>query len=179
METFTDPKQLVENPQYQKQRRKTLAGLRDGMIDAPILGVVNGFNTLPYCFTLQCCCGHFLHNDVKESNNLESLPVTNTISVVEYSIAYIAFCVENSDMGRRFLDALKDITALDPETIQFGSAEWFWKRQVNSYVLQVEPTVWKYEDTATLDYGEALRTEKVRDELFVHLQGLLKKQLTV
>ena len=107
METFTDIKELVENPHYQNQREKGLAGLRDGMIDVPIIEIVNGFNKLPCCFTLQSCYGHFLYNDQKDPHNLESLPVTSNIARVEYKIAYIAFCTENSDSGRKLLEALK------------------------------------------------------------------------
>ena len=107
METFTDIKELVENPHYQDQREKGLAGLRDGMIDVPIIEIVNGFNKLPCCFTLQSCYGHFLYNDQKDPHNLESLPVTSNIARVEYKIAYIAFCTENSDSGRKLLEALK------------------------------------------------------------------------
>jgi hypothetical protein len=55
VETFTDPKKMVENPNYQDQRQKSLAGLSDDLIDAPIIELINDFNKLPYCFTLQSC----------------------------------------------------------------------------------------------------------------------------
>jgi hypothetical protein len=58
----------------------------------------------------------------------------------------------------------------------FCCAEWFWKRQVNSYALQVEPDRFKFEDKAILDYKEALRIEKIRNEFFVRLKELLQKQ---
>ena len=58
-------------------------------------------------------------------------------------------------MGKELFEALKEITAIDPENIQFCCAEWFWKRQVNSYVLQVEPDRFKHKDTAELDFKEA------------------------
>jgi tRNA(Phe) wybutosine-synthesizing methylase Tyw3 len=61
LETFTEPKELAENPHYQDQRRKSLAGLSDGMIDVPIIELINAFNKLPYCFTLQSCYGHFIY----------------------------------------------------------------------------------------------------------------------
>jgi len=95
---------------------------------------------------------------------------------VEYSIAYIALCIENSDWGRMFFDALKGIADIEPENIQFCCAEWFWKRQVNSYALQVEPDRFKFEDKAILDYKEALKIEKIRNEFFVQLKELLQKQ---
>ena len=135
METFIEPKLLAENPQYQDQRRKSLAGLSNSMIDIPIIGLIDAFNKLPYCFTLQSCYGHFIYNCQKNPYNLESLPVTDIIARVEYKIAYICFCIENSAFGRGLLETLNKITAIDPENIQCCCAERFWKRQVNSYVL--------------------------------------------
>ena len=71
-------------------------------------------------------------------------------------------------------ETLKQITAIDPENIQFCCAEWFWKRQVNSYALQVEPDKFKHQDTAILDYKEALHIENVRNEFFRRLYDLVK-----
>ncbi|MCU0613569.1 MAG: hypothetical protein MUD09_00650 [Desulfobacterales bacterium] len=175
METFTETKPLLDNPHYQAQRQMCLAGLHDGMIDTPIIEVIHALNQLPYCFTLQCCYGHFVYAGQDDPHNLEPLPLTHTIASVEYRIAYIAVCIENSDLGRLLLDALKGIADIDPQNIQFGCAEWFWERQLNSYVLQVEPDRFKFQDKATLDYPEALKVEKVRNEFFVQLMGLLQK----
>ena len=176
METFTALKNLVENPHYQAQRQTSLTGLTGVVIDEPIKEHINCFNKLPFCFTLQSCHGHFLYNDQKDPHNLDPLPVTNTISRVEYRIAYIAFCIDKSDQGKKLFDALKTITAIDQENIQFCCAEWFWKRQVNSYALQVEPDRFKCEDKAILDYQEALIIEKTRNIFFIQLKKLLQKQ---
>jgi hypothetical protein len=173
LETFTEPKQLTENPHYFKQRQKGLATLSDAEIDAPIIEIIKDFNKLPFCFTLQSCYGHFLYSGQRNPNNLDALPVTKTITRVEYRIAYIAFCLENSDAGRGLFEALKEITAIDPEYIQFCSAEWFWKRQVNSYALQVEPDRFKREDTAIIEGREALYIEKIRNYFFVQINELL------
>ncbi len=177
METFTEPKEFVENPHYEDQRQKTLASLSDDMLDAPIINLINGFNQLPYCFTLQCCYGHFIHNRQKDPHNLDPLPISDAIDNVEYRIAYIAFCIENSASGKMFREALSDISLVDLENIQFCSGEWFWKRQVNSYALQVQPDRFKDKDSAILDYKEALLIEQVRDEFFVQLHELLRKLL--
>lgn len=117
METFTEIKALVENPHYHHQRQKSLAGLHDGMTDRPLIEVVNAFNILPYCFTLQCCYGHFIYGGQDDPHNLEPLPLTDTIAKVEYRIAYIALCIESSDLGRMLFDALKGIADIDPENI--------------------------------------------------------------
>ena len=176
METFTEPKELVENPYYQEQRQESLAGITDVMIDASIIEIVNSFNKLPYGFTMQSCYGHFLYDSQNDLYNLDSLPITKTIDRVEYKIAYLTFCVENSELGRRLLEDLNEITAIDPQNIQFCCAEWFWKRQVNSYALQVEPDRFKHKDKILLDYREALQIEKIRNEFFVQLKELLRKQ---
>ena len=172
METFTEPKELVENPHYQEQRQKTLTHLSDEIIDDPIIELINAFNKAPYCFTLQSCYGHFMYNGQNDSHNLHPLPITDTIAKVEYKIAYICLCVENTERGRGLFKALNEIRAIDPENIQFCCAEWFWKRQVNSYALQVQPDRFKHNDRAILDYKEALYIEKIRNEFFVRLRGL-------
>ena len=172
METYTELKELVKNPHFQDQRQKSQDDLSDDMIDAPIIELINAFNKLPYCFTLQSCYGHFVYSGQKSSHNLEPLPVTDTIAKVEYRIAYIAFCIESSASGRGMIEALREITAIDPKNIQFCCAEWFWKRQVNSYSLQVEPDRFKHQDKAILNYKEALVIEKIRNEFFIKMKEL-------
>jgi len=176
LETYTKPKELVGNPYFKAQKQKNLDSLSNNMIDEPIVEIVNSFNKLSYCFTLQSCCGHFLYNGQKDPHNYDSLPVTNTITRVEYKIAYIALCIEDSNLGSKFFEALKEITVIDPENIQFCCAEWFWERQVNSYVLQVEPDRFKNKDTAILNFKEALHIEKIRNEFFIRLYELLEMQ---
>lgn len=47
METFTAPKELVQNSRYKEQRQRILVGLNDGMLDALIIDVIHAFNKLP------------------------------------------------------------------------------------------------------------------------------------
>ena len=176
METFTELKKLAQNPYYQNQRQKNLAGLNDSLIDAPIIDLINGFNKLPFCFTMQSCYGHFIYNNQIDPYNLEPLPIADTIAKVDYRMAYICFCIENSVLGRDLFENLNEITAIDPENIQFCCADWFWKRQVNSYALQIQPDRFKHKDSSVVDYREALQIEKIRNEFFVQLQELLQKQ---
>jgi len=146
------------------------------MIDAPIVHIIRALNNLPYCFTLQCCYGHFVYDGHWDPHNLDPLPESAQISRVEYRIAYIAFCLEYSDSGKMLLRSLSDITNLDPENIQFCSARWFWRRQVNSYALQVEPDRFKHKDKAILDYNEALFIENLRGDFFRKLDKILRDQ---
>ena len=177
METFTDLKNLVDNPYFHSQRKKCLSNLDMETIDPPIVEIISGLEKLDYCFTLQSCYGHFLHNSQKNPYNIEPLPVSNRISNVEYKIAYIALCLENSKQGRFLFQQLRDIPSIDPEYIQFGCAEWFWERQVNSYALQVEPKRHKTKDRVSVDYREALHIEKVRNKFFTQLKKLVQDLL--
>jgi len=100
LETFTESKDVVNNPDHKEQKRSSLAGLDLATIDRPIVEIIGGFNKLPYCFTLQSCYGHFLHKGQKDPYNIEPLPITSDIAALKYRIAYIAFCIENSRSGR-------------------------------------------------------------------------------
>lgn len=174
LETFTELKELVENPHYRVHRRKALCKLTDDMIDVPIIRLIKGFNRLPYCFTLQSCYGHFVCKGQNNLHNFDPLPVKGSTTHVTYRIAYIACCIENSASGKGFLEGLKEITSIDPENVQFCCADWFWKRQVNSYALQVEPDRFKHKDQAMFDYKEALHIENVRDQVFIRLDKLIE-----
>ena len=177
METYTEPREMVENPHYQNQRQNGLRGLTDNMIDEPIVGLVSSLNKMPYCFTLQCCYGHFVYKGQSNPHNLEPLPIKEITGKIEYRIAYIAFCIENSFLGRQLFTSLHNITAIDPENIQLCCAEWFWKKQVNSYALQVEPDRFKKKDTALVGFKEALYIEKIRNDFFARLYELLENEM--
>ena len=177
METFTESKDFVNNPRYHEQRQKYLSRLDIDTIDAPIIEIISGFAKLPYCFTLQSCYGHFLHDSQKDPQNIEPLPISDSIASVEYRIAYIALCIQNSDLGRILFHDLSRIPVIDPEYIQFGCAEWFWKRQVNSYALQIEPSRYMTKDSASVSYQEALHIEEIRNEFFSRLKEIIQKRL--
>ena len=145
-------------------------------IDAPIVELIEGFSRLPYCFTLQSCYGHFLHDHQRDPQNFEPLPVSESLTHVEYRIAYIALCLQDSDPGRNLFGDLKEIPAIDPEYIQFGCAGWFWRGQVNSYALQVEPQRYMVKDKISVGYQEALHLEKIRDEFFRGLKKIIQQR---
>ncbi len=174
MKTFLPPKPLVENADFSNQRNRYLSRLNYDVIDGPVIGIVQRFNQLPYCFTMQSCYGHFLYDGQSDARNTAALPTNHTISTVTYRIAYLAICVENSLQGERLIQTLKQVPTLDPDNIQFCCAAWFWKQQVNSYALQVEPDRCKCQDTAVLDYKEALKIERLRIGFFERLSDLLR-----
>lgn len=133
---------------------------------------MDAFNLLPHCFTLQACHGHFLTAPDQDEHSLAAIP-DGFEGPVRYRIAYVAFCVEASDRGRALLQRLSGATAVDPGSVQFGSADWFWERWVNSYTLQVEPHAHRFKDQAVLAADEARHTERVRDRFFAELRRAL------
>jgi len=177
METFTTVKDFVPNPHYHEQREKCLRELDMNSIDPPLIDLIEGFLSLPYCFTLQSCHGHFLHGGQRNSKNNEPLPVSKGISKVEYRIAYLALCIQDNEAGRGLFNELSEIPDRDPAYIQFGCAEWFWERQVNSYALQVEPDRHKTKDSLLVGYQEALHLQKIRDVFFNELRKVIEKRV--
>ncbi|MDY7034246.1 MAG: hypothetical protein SVY10_20365 [Thermodesulfobacteriota bacterium] len=174
METFAKPKDFADNTGFREQRKKSLNKLDINSIDTPIIDIIENLSKLSYCFTLQSCYGHFVHNFQKDPHSLEPLPMSDEIKSVEYRIAYIAFCIENSDCGKEFFNDLKEIQLIDTQYIQFGSAEWFWKRHLNSFILQVEPERYMMKDKAFVDYNEALHLQKTRNSFFAELRYLIQ-----
>jgi len=173
METFAPARRFVENATYGRDRDRALATLDIGDIDAPIRSLVLDFRRFSHCFTLQCCYGHFLHDVQEDPHNAERLQPQG-LGPIQYRIAYLALCIEDSAPGRRLCSSLEEVTELDPAYIQFGSPEWFWERQVNSYALQVEPERLKDRDVTTIDYQEAIRLQEVRDLFFQRIGEIVK-----
>ena len=177
METFTPLKEFITNPDFEIQRSKALRKINYKNIDKPIVELIKHINELPYCFTLQCCFGHFLYVNQTDSHNIEPLPKSTNIKEVEYRIAYLAVCLQNNEKGHKLFKAMKDIVKIDPQNIQFGCADWFWKKQVNTFVLQVEPERYKMFDKTKLDYNEALHIESIRNQFFVELNTKITNEL--
>jgi hypothetical protein len=118
----------------------------------------------PHCFTIQSCDEHVVHGqepDIKNTARLE--PCAGCITHVEYRLACMAFVVRNGGAGQSFLRDLRGMPALEPGNVQFGCAEWFWARQVNSCVVQVEPVGGCDTDSPEVDISVALHLEGVRD----------------
>lgn len=161
----------MTNPRFAQDREAVIEALDLASIDEPIVDIVSAFTELPYCFPLQSCYGHFVCVSEKDSHTLAPIPSGYTGSV-RYRIAYIALCIENSCNGRLLLACLAKIHTLDPAYIQFGSADWFWERFLNSYILQVEPERHLSKDEAILEVKEAQHVQRVRDLFFENLRDL-------
>lgn len=124
METYTPPKPFEEYPGFKAERQRVLNSLDKTQIDKPIAGLIEDLNTLPYLFSLQCCYGHFLATDGEE---IFEFDVGNSNSKVEYRLAYLAFCIENSLAGKIFAQQLEEISlAVGWGMVQFCSAQWLW-----------------------------------------------------
>ena len=128
METFTEFRPMVVDPHYQDRRRQCLNELNSDELDPPIAGLIDDLCEFPFCFTIQSCFGHFLYPGQEDPNNIQSLSSPGKIHSVDYRIAYIAICVEDSRSGRKFLRWLKQFSDMDPHYVQYGCAEWFWER---------------------------------------------------
>lgn len=172
METFTEPREFVDDPGYHRARRAALEALNLELIDEPIRDLIEDFASIPQCFTLQSCYGHFLIDPGQDSHSLARLPREHD-GQVDYRIAYVAFCVENSHSGKAFRDSIEQVQRLNSEHVQFGSADWFWERHRNSFALQVEPVRFKDRDRVMIEHAEALRVEQIRDRFFGKLRALV------
>jgi hypothetical protein len=174
MQTYIKVKGFENNPGFEKHRQKAIEKLELNSIDKPIQDLIGGFQRLSYCFTLQSCYGHFLYEGMNDPYNTESIQTSEIIKEVDYKIAYIAICIQDSLSGRALFEELRKIPEIDNGYIQFGCARWFWKQQVNSFVLQVEPERYRFEDRITLGYKEALHIEKVRNLFFQKLEEVIR-----
>ncbi len=174
METFAPPRSLVEHTGFAADRDRALADLSPGIIDAPIRSLITGLADIDCCFTLQSCHGHFVHAGQPDAESLAP-PPEHVVDPVTWRIAYLALCVRNDAAGRRLLTGLADIPALDPAYIQFGSPDWFWERQPNSFALQVEPTRFAHLDQAVVDATETRHLARTRDRFFLRLDRLVRK----
>lgn len=178
METFCQPKQWVHAPDFSEQRQLSLRQMNIDEVDAPIAELIASFALIPWCYTLQSCYGHFLYPGQTDKHLIAPLPVFDSTTTIHYRIAYIALCVENSASGKKLVAGLKRIPVIDPDHIQFGSAEWFWERQANSFVIQVIPARHMTEDTAWIGYDEALHVEKIKTAFFDHLVMLAEEHVS-
>ena len=173
METFIPIQPFAPNPDFPTQRETALAGLERAEIDPPLAGIVRALNRMPHCFTLQCCCGHFVLPGQGDEHSLAPLPArAGGIEQVEWRLAYVALCLEHSPAGRELLSQLGRICKLDPGNIQVGSARWFWERQVNTFVLQVEPQSFQHLDQVWLPWDQARAVQKARQLWLEGLAGL-------
>ena len=173
METFMPPRPLAANRHFEKQRRAALAALESARLDLPVSGLVEGLNGLDCCFTLQSCWGHFIYPGESDPRNLSPLPPPGRVDEVEYRIFYVALCIDNAPGGQTLLEELRRVAGIDPGFVQFGSADWFWTRQVNSYALQVMPKRFRDRDRARLKLAEARKVERLRATMFDRLGRLL------
>jgi hypothetical protein len=112
----------------------------------------------------------------RNPRNLQVLAAGRSSDPVEYRIAYLALCVDDNHEGIALLRDFGELAAIDPDYIQFGCADWFWQRQLNSYALQVEPKRHQTKDKVRLDYREALHVQTIRDRTFAALESLLDRR---
>ena len=173
METFTSLKAFISNPGFCEQRQIALEKLDITAIDEPLIDLIEGFAKLRYCFTLQCCYGHFVAERNRKQYSISELYLSDTNQKVEYRLAYLALCIEDSEQGQNLLHRLAKIRDSDPNMIQLGCCEWFWERQINSFTIQVEPKRYQYRDRIAVKVKEAIKIGTVRNRFFEELRKLV------
>lgn len=175
METFTALKPMVADQGYAERRRRCLALLDPAELDPPVAALVAGCNALGFCFTLQSCFGHFLHDNRTHPRDTRPLPKRDPGAEVRYRIAYLALCVQAGAPGRGLIASLGAVRREDPDYIQIGCAQWFWDRHPNSYVLQVAPRRHMRADAMVIPCREARRVERVRNRFFERVAGITSR----
>ena len=174
METFVKAKPFVWDLDFRTSRAKALRNMDLSDIDEPIAGLIESFTLVAHCFTLQSCWGHSVHDGQPDPHGCETLAGYSDDTQIRFRLAYIALCLENSRPGHDLREELCSLVSIDPACIQFGSAEWFWKQHVNSYVLQVEPERYKDLDYCTIGIEEALYLEKLKARIFQEIRKIIE-----
>jgi len=182
METFTPPRPMVPSPGFVREREAALGELASaiskGEIDAPLLPLIRAFAQVPACYTIQSCYGHFVHGGQPDTHNIRRLEAGRVpVNRMTYRIAYVTVCIENSRAGHLLRQDLEAVARMDPDYIQFGSADWFWDQTINTYSLQVSPARFRTEDSCTLYIDEALVVQEVRDQFFTELMRVVRRHL--
>ena len=95
-------------------------------IDKPIIDLIRWFLKLPYCFTIQSCYGHFVYKGQKNPYNIKPLPKSNNVKIVEYRIAYLALCLQNSVAGRKLFEELSMVPQIEKATCQEANSPGMW-----------------------------------------------------
>jgi hypothetical protein len=180
METFTPPRPFITHQDYRRDRERTLQNLSQEIlknaIDPPLLPLVQECISIPHCFTLQCCYGHFVHRLAPDLENLVPISsIREPVGPIRYRIAYLVLCIENSRNGRSLYHDLAGMTEMDLMFIQFGSADWFWDQMPNTYCIQLEPERLKEEDSGLVSWEEALRIEELRTPFFAELVNIMHR----
>lgn len=175
MQTFISERPLAQVPDFQARKKAALKRLTGAEIDAPIRDAVRLLNSLPWCFTLQCCAGHFVPPGEGNQHTLERVDKDSLAASYTYRIAYLALCLDDTPKGRDFLARLRRIPgAVDPKYVQFGCAQWFLDQHADSYVLQVQPAANALVDHMDVDADEALRIQSARDIFWRLLEDLAR-----
>lgn len=175
MQTYTKARAIEVDPDFDAERDATRAGLDLDALDEPMVPLVRDLNRLPHAFTLQCCFGHFVGEGETDTHTLAPPPPTGR-KTMEYRIAYVAFCVRGDERGQAFVEAVRGLRELDPKYIQVGSADWFWNRRVNSFVIQVGPKRGRKRDTMPLDGKEIRHVSHVRTQLWRRFATLVQQE---
>ena len=178
MQTFCSERPLQHDPGFEAAKARALESMDMAEIDEPIKDVIASLNKHPSCYTLQSCFGHFVSTEHPDDHNLSVVEESGSSDSPLYRISYLALCIRDNSDGRRFLSLLKRIPwEIDRDRIQFGCAEWFWNRCINSYVLQVQPKDRADVDSLTISVREVRLIQSARNHFWDTLRTTLDTEL--
>ena len=86
METFTTARNFIDNPQFTLKRHQSLKNLNLDAIDTPIVDIISNLSQLSYCYTLQCCWGHFIH----EKQLYQTIQRIQLFIIVQPTLHYVS-----------------------------------------------------------------------------------------
>ena len=173
METFTTARNFIDNPQFALKRHQSLKNLNLDAIDTPIVDIISNLSQLSYCYTLQCCWGHFIHEKQLKRHDVKPLSNYSEDTIVHYRLAYLALCIHPDEDGKRLYRDLRNLVQINPDYIQFGSADWFWQKHINSFAVQVEPDRFRTKDSVKIKITEALHIQEVREQMFKSIREII------
>ncbi len=175
MQAFAEPRGLESNAGFTAQREHALAHLSLEGLDCPLVDLVQRLTAVPWCFPVESCCGHFVILDGDHRRVLDRLPPLGASAKrVLYRVAYVALCIDDDPAGRELLRDLQAVPSIAPEQIQFGCVDHLWRRQVNTFVLQVVPWAHRFVDDVILSPAEARDVDEARSWYFARLDDLVR-----
>ena len=178
METFINSKEMVKDNRFSVKRAEALRHLSMSDIDPKIRDIIEVFAKMRHCFTIQSCQGHIIEQSTGKDRVKRIDPESELPASGLYQIAYLALVLENSKHGRNLYQVLADISKLNNDFIQLGSAKWFWttKGFINSYVIQVEPFRFRHLDRFNMDCEDAGKWLEARELFFKELRKRLRHE---
>ena len=194
MISFTDPKPLEYDPDFEELKKAELEKLEEHImpgfdansdealeytstvVDPPMVDISECFAFLDHSYPIQSCYGHFTcsgYINLKNTRRLSSF--SRDVSRFMYREAYFILAVRNNDKGKMLIDDLAQVERFDREYIHFGSREDLWADYKNSYAVVVGPSRNLDGKIIRVSRAEAFHIERMRDVMMLNLRAICEK----